>query len=81
MVTSVPNEPAACAVATIDALVIGLIDAAILYLTLRLCDLQLIEIAIIPPLPFMTPVTRCCRPAGSFPAESTRRTRAARWSF
>ena len=38
--------------ATIDALVIGLIDAAILYLTLRLCGLQLIEIAIIPPLPF-----------------------------
>jgi uncharacterized RDD family membrane protein YckC len=40
------------AAAAIDTLVLGLIDAAILYLTLRLCGLQFSELAVIPPVPF-----------------------------
>ncbi len=39
------------AAAAIDALLLGLIDAAILYLTLRLCGLQFSEVAVIPPVP------------------------------
>jgi uncharacterized RDD family membrane protein YckC len=42
------------AAGAVDAIVLGLTDAAILYLTLSLCGLQFGDIALIPPVPFVS---------------------------
>jgi uncharacterized RDD family membrane protein YckC len=39
--------------ALVDALILGSIGAAVLYLTLKVCGLQFAHVAVIPPVPFM----------------------------
>jgi uncharacterized RDD family membrane protein YckC len=50
----------------VDAVLLGLVDLAVLYFTLRLCGLQLAEIGLIPPVPFLSFVL--LRTAGYFAA-------------
>lgn len=38
--------------ALVDAIILGAIDLAVLYFTLRLCGLQVIELGLIPVIPF-----------------------------
>lgn len=58
-----PGQPAEAIIAPlgrraaalmIDAVLLGLVDLAVLYFTLQLCGLQLVEIGLIPPVPFFS---------------------------
>ena len=56
-VEEIPNAPAGVAArllaATVDALILGAIGAAVLYFTLKVCGLQFSELRILPPVPFV----------------------------